>query len=134
MRFFASKNHISLWYISVSHFSPFSLVNATLGSLRTRRRTLKKLYGSDTQLPYSVQKDGNDLLERIITSAKSWIHFYWPERKSENIIWKKEEEAPQKFKNEWSTWQMMLITFWDCCGLVYSEFGQISPKNLILIF
>ncbi len=44
--------------------------------------------------------------------------------------WEKtEEEALRKFKNEWSTRQVMLTAFWDCCGFVYTEFSPDAHKK-----
>ncbi len=35
------------------------------------------------------KEDGDTLLEEIINSDESWIHFYKPERKSASMVWKK---------------------------------------------
>ncbi len=48
---------------------------------------------------------------------------------SEHGLGKNGEETPRKFKNEWSTWQVMLPVFWDCCGFVYTEFGPAAHKK-----
>ncbi len=42
------------------------------------------------------KEDGIDLLEQIITGDESWIHFYKPERKSANIVWKKKWKKQQR--------------------------------------
>ncbi len=42
---------------------------------------------------------------------------------------KKEEGASRKFKNEWSTGQVMLMAFWYCYGLVYTEFDPDACKE-----
>ncbi len=76
------------------------------------------------------KEDGNDLLEQIITSDHSWIYFYHLERKSTSMVWiKKEEEMPKRFKNEQSTRQVMLTAFWNCHGLVYTEFSPDAHKE-----
>ncbi len=37
------------------------------------------------------KKDGNDLLEPIITDNKSWIQFNEPKRKSGSMVWGKKQ-------------------------------------------
>ncbi len=96
----------------------------------TTHRTSKKLHGSGTQLPYSVQGEwewlthGNNyrwwkLDQFLQTRKKIWEH----------SLRKKEEEEPRKFKNERSAGQKMLMTYWDCRGLVYTEFGPDTHKD-----
>ncbi len=42
---------------------------------------------------------------------------------------KKEEETPRKSKNEQSAEYVMLMAFWDCRDLVYTEFGPDVLKE-----
>ncbi len=44
------------------------------------------------------KEDGIDLLEQIITTDKSWIYFYKPERKSANMVWKKRWRRAEKIQ------------------------------------
>ncbi len=73
--------------------------------------------------------DGNDLLEWIVTSDESWIHFYEPERKSACMVWKKRGRSAEKIQEWRSARQVMLTAFWDCHGLVYAEFGPDACKE-----
>ncbi len=41
-------------------------------------------------------KNGNDLLEQIITNNESWIHFYVPERKSSSMVWKEKRKKSRE--------------------------------------
>ncbi len=51
------------------------------------------------------------------------------------------KEAPRKFKDEWSAWQVTLTAFWDCSSLVYMlnlvlmpiKENKMYPKTLILL-
>ncbi len=48
---------------------------------------------------------------------------------SEHDLGKKEEEVPSKLKNEQSARQVILTAFWECCNLVYAEFGPDTNKE-----
>ncbi len=51
------------------------------------------------------------------------------QKENQWTCFKKEEEVSRKFKNEQSTREVVLIVFWDCCGLVYSELGPDTHKE-----
>ncbi len=68
-----------------------------LTSLTTHGRTLKKLHESATQLPYSVWGE-REWLTRANNLPEMKVGSINQERKSANMIWKKEEEMPRKFK------------------------------------
>ncbi len=102
----------------------------TLGSL-THGRTSKKVTWQWHSTSSVWGKRGNELLEQIITSDESRIHFHEPERKSTSMAWKnKEEEVPRKFKNEQFTKHVMFMAFWDCCALLCTEFGLNTHKEM----
>ncbi len=105
----------------------------TMVSLTTHRRTLIKLRGSGIKLPHIVQGKQEWHTQRIITDNESGIYFYEPERESASMVLqgKRRKKHRDKFKNEWSAGQAMLITFWDFGGLVYPEFGPSYLNTLI---
>ncbi len=67
--------------------------------------------------------DGNDFLERIITSNAKLDPILQSRKKIREHGSEKNRKCLRKFENEWSTGQVMLNSFWDYCGLVYAEFG-----------
>ncbi len=82
------------------------------------------------------KEDGNDLLEQIITSAESQIHFYELERKSASMVWKKRGKSAVKIQE----WQAMLIAFWIAAAwfmlnlvLMLVKKSKMSCKTLISI-
>ncbi len=76
------------------------------------------------------EEDEKDLFQPIITENESRINILEARKKiSEHDLEEKEKEATRKFKNERSIRQVMLATFWDCCGLVYPKFGPDAHKE-----
>ncbi len=96
-------------------------------------KNIKKIACMGVALNHLTQyeKGGNDLHRRIIMSNKNGIHFYKLKKKSGSIFWEKnEKEALSKFKNGRSARQV-ITAFWDCCGLMYAEFGPEAHNLLV---
>ncbi len=56
--------------------------------------------------------------------------FIFTSQKENQGAWfEKKEEAPRKFKNEWSIGLVMLTAFCDCHGFMYVEFGPDASKE-----
>ncbi len=90
----------------------------------------KKLHRSSPQLPYSI-KGGWEWLTRANNYQRWKLDLFLRAKKKigqHGLEKKKEEEVPRKFKNAWSARQM-LRALWDCCGLVYAEFGPDAHKE-----
>ncbi len=94
------------------------------GSLTTHGRSSKKSHGRSTQLFYSLTRANNYQQWKLdpFLRARKKISECGSGKK-------KREEVPRKFKNERSAYQMMLMAFWDCYGLVYAEFGPDACKE-----
>ena len=42
------------------------------------------------------RKEGNDFLDRIITTNETWMWFYDPEMKSQSTVWNRSGSPPQE--------------------------------------
>ncbi len=102
-----------------------------LGSLTTHK-TLKKSHGSGTQLPHSVWKEW-EWLTRANNYWRWKLDPFLRVRKKireRGLEKKREEEVMKKFENKWSTEQVMLTAFSNCCGSVYFEFNPDANKEM----
>jgi hypothetical protein len=71
------------------------------------------------------QVEGDDMLSRIVTGDDSWVHHYEPEMKRASMQWKHPASpAHKKFKVTPSAGRGMLTVFWDCQGVLLTEFQQ----------
>lgn len=72
-------------------------------------------------------EEGDSLLQRIVTSDESWMHYWTPEMKRASMVWKTaDENAPQKFKEKPSAGKMLATVFWDCHGIIHLKY---CPKG-----
>ena len=72
--------------------------------------------------------EGDDMLSRIVTGDESLVHHYKPEMKCASMQWKHPSSpAHKKFKVTPSAAKVMLTVFWDCQGVLLTEFQQRDP-------
>ena len=65
------------------------------------------------------------MLSRIITAAESRVHHYEPQTKHASVQWEHPASpAHKKFKVTPSAGNVMLTVFWDCQGVLLTEFQQ----------
>jgi hypothetical protein len=63
------------------------------------------------------EREGEGLLERIVTEDETWVHYFEPEIKQQSMQWKHTSSPPiKKFKNVPSAKNVTLILFWDISG------------------
>ncbi|BFZ13360.1 hypothetical protein BsWGS_16399 [Bradybaena similaris] len=69
--------------------------------------------------------EGEDMMNRIITGDESWVHHYQPESKRASMQWKHPSSpCVQKFKVTPSAGKVMLTVFWDCQGVLLTNFKK----------
>jgi histone-lysine N-methyltransferase SETMAR len=69
------------------------------------------------------RKDPNDFCQRIITCDETWIHYYDPETKMQSMEWRHPDSPPpRKFKVVPSQRKIMMTIFWDCDGVILTDF------------
>ena len=70
---------------------------------------------------YSVEE--NDFLSRIIKGYETWVHHFTPEIKRTSMEWRHtSSSAWKKFKVAPSAGKAIATVFFDCEGVVYTEF------------
>jgi len=71
------------------------------------------------------QDEGDETLSRIVTGDESRVHHYKPKTKRASMQWKHPASpAHKKFKVTPSDRKVMLTVFWDCQGVLLTEFQQ----------
>ena len=66
-------------------------------------------------------KEGEDLLKKIITGDETWVRHYDPENKRQSMEYRhRESPQPKKFKTQASAGKVMLTVF----GILYVLFLQ----------
>ena len=71
------------------------------------------------------QDEGDNMLSLIVFGDVSWVHHYAPETKRASMQWKHPASpAHNKFKVTPSAGKVMLRVFWDCQGVLLTEFQQ----------
>ena len=63
---------------------------------------------------YCYNNDGEEVLSRIVTGDKTWVHHYSPESRRQSMKWKHfGSPVKKKFKTQLSAGKVMLTIFWD---------------------
>jgi hypothetical protein len=73
------------------------------------------------------EDEGEDMLNRIITSAKSWVHHYQPETKRASMQWKhpsSSSHSTKEFKVMPSGGKVMFTVLWDSQGVLLAHFQK----------
>ena len=80
--------------------------------------------------------DDPTFIKRIIIGDETWVYEYNVETALQSSEWSaKNEPKPKKPRQNWSKIKVMLIVFFDCCGVVHHEFvpeGQTVNKEYYL--
>jgi transposase len=88
----------------------------------------QKHVGICTQFLHQYEREGEDLLERIVMEDETWVHRFETKSKQQSMQCKHTSSPPtKKFKNVPSAKKVMLILFWDISGPIlehYMEHGQ----------
>ena len=77
------------------------------------------------------EQEGDGLLSRIVTGDEFWAHYYDPETKRQSMEYRhKDSPAPKKFKVVPSAGKVLMTIFWDCDGIVHTEWlGRGNTVN-----
>lgn len=69
------------------------------------------------------EREGDDFICRIVTGDESWVHHYDPENKRQSMEYRhKNSPTPKKFKTVASAGKVLMTIFWDCQGVIHTEF------------
>ena len=75
---------------------------------------------------------GDEFLESVITGDESWMHHYDPEGRQASSVWKSPgSHTPKKAKVVPSEGKVMVITFFDCSGMIYQL--AVPPHTTITV-
>jgi histone-lysine N-methyltransferase SETMAR len=120
--------------IGCSHGSAYSIMHDRLKFKKVCSRWVPRQLTDEhkmNRLGLSLQHlcryadEGEDMLNRIITGDESWVHHYQPESKRASMQWKHPSSpCVQKFKVTPSAGKVMLTVFWDCQGVLLTNFQK----------
>jgi histone-lysine N-methyltransferase SETMAR len=69
----------------------------------------------------------NGFWERLVTSDETWLPYFMPENKTQSKQWiQRDDDPPVKAKPNHFEKKVMLTTFWDADGIIWSDF---MPDN-----
>lgn len=70
-----------------------------------------------------LEQDEEDFFSRLVTMDECWIYLYDPETKQMSKEWRQSSSPPpKKAKVQKSAGKVMLSVFWDCRGIVLTDY------------
>jgi hypothetical protein len=73
--------------------------------------------------PEFFNREGDKLLNRLITGYEMWAHYSKRETKAQSKRWKRAGSPPPKiFKLSPSAGKVMIVAFWDSRGMILTHF------------
>jgi len=74
-------------------------------------------------------EEGDKFLDRIVTGDETWVQFVNAETKEQSKQWihTQSPNKPKKLKQTLSNRKMMATVFWDCKGILLTEF--MTPEG-----
>ncbi len=93
--------------IDCSRTTIFQILTEVLDMRKVAARWVPHLSGEDKKrrmgaaLEFLLEYNevGDEILDRIVTGDKSWVHFWTPESKEKSKLWKKKEESARENAN-----------------------------------
>jgi len=71
------------------------------------------------------------ILNRVVTGDESWVYEYDPCNKRKSMEWKTTDESrPKKARMSKSKVKSMLITFFDCQGVLLKEWAPPGKRSV----
>ncbi len=65
----------------------------------------------------------NEMLEQMVTGNETWIHYYMPESKCQNIQWKHQNSlSVVKFNKTLTLQKSVASVLWDSEGVILADF------------
>jgi [histone H3]-lysine36 N-dimethyltransferase SETMAR len=75
------------------------------------------------QLLHRYAREGDAFIDQIVTGDESWAHHFDPENKRQSMEFRHlGSPPPRKFKVVASAGKVLMTIFWDCQGIVHTEF------------
>jgi hypothetical protein len=90
----------------------------------------KKINRMDVSLQHLLwYAAGEDMLNRIVTGDKSWVHHHQPKSKRASVQWKHPSSpSTKKFQVTPSAGKVMLTVFWDSQGGLFAHFWKHGER------
>lgn len=127
--------------VSISKGSANTIVTDVLSLKRVKSRLVPKTLNffeknRRVNICKEMISDYETVMKRIITGDETWIYAYDPETTDQSSEYRaKGERRPKKSRQSRSKIKVMLTVFFDCRGVVHSEFlppGQTVNKEYYL--
>jgi histone-lysine N-methyltransferase SETMAR len=118
--------------LGVSHGSVHKIVHEMLGFNKVSARWVPKML-TDVHKEQRLlaarcglarfRREGDNFLNRIVTTDETWVFHYEPETKRQSLEWKRvTSSVKKKFKSQRATRKVMLTVFWDMQGPITLDF------------
>lgn len=128
--------------VGISHGSACSILHDKMGMSKVSARWVPRLLTPlqkqvrvecCTQLLDMCSADEDDFFERLVTMDETWVYHFDPETKEMSKQWKHTSSPPpKKAKVTPSAAKVMLSVFWDCRGVIMTDYlpqGQTITGN-----
>lgn len=138
--------HITIRQLSIQSSIPFTTVQRILKfDLKLTKKCAKFVPYDLTERHIEQRKQICDFWGRlaranprvfrhVVTMDESWIYIYDPELKCQSKTWLRAgEQRPQKPRRTLATAKVMIVTFFDCRGMIYYEYVQ-HPQTVNQIY
>ena len=87
---------------------------------RVLREDQKERRCHDSREMVELINSDSAVLDALVTCDKSWIYCYDPKTKRQSSQWKHAgSPRPKKARQSKSTNKLLMITFFDCTGMIY---------------
>ena len=79
-----------------------------------------------------LEQDEDNFFGRLVTMDECWVYLYDPETKEMSKEWKHSKSPPpKKAKVQKSAGKVMLSVFWDCRGVILTEYPEEVVPSLV---
>lgn len=120
--------------VHISHGSVCNILHNDLNMTKVAARWVPRLLTpmqkerrkeSAMEMLQQCQTDPDNFFDRLVTMDECWVYHYDPETKEQSKQWKHiSSPPPKKAKMQPSSGKVMLSVFWDCNGLLLTDYAR----------
>lgn len=120
--------------VNISHGSVFGIIHDHLHMTEVSARWVPRLLMPEQRLRRKEVsqemlqlfcEDKERFFDRLVTMDECWVYHYDPETKEQSKQWKHlDSPPPKKAKTQHSSGKVMLSVFWDCHGVIITDYAR----------